>query len=212
MASVAFDSFIPEVLLEAQGVPHPVLINAIRNACFDFCRDSLWLNYIDAPYAYTAGTQTYALTEPTDCRVVGVLDINIDGLKTIYPWVRDDVIANRPNWQNYQGLIEGFLQLTNDSVSLVAVPNTSGVFTPTVAYAPTRSASTVDKRVYDHHLETIKYGALWKLKSMNNQPWTDLKGAAVNETLFLMGINQAALERQRSNSRATMRVTPVAFV
>lgn len=212
MDSVALDLFLPEVFTEAQGAPTPVVLNAVRNACFDFCRKSLWLNYVESPVQYTAGVQTYTLTPPQDMQVLGVMDINLDGVRTIYPWPRDDVAALRPAWQSDKGLVEGFVQLANNTVSLVKVPDTNGQFTPTVAYAPTRDAATIDRRIYDLHLEAIKYGALWKLKSATDQPWSDKAGAQMYEKLFLVAVNNATVERLRTNTRASVRVMPTPFI
>lgn len=212
MASVAFEAFLPEVLLEAPGVPNPVAINAIRNACFDFCRDSLWLTQVSDPAAYVQGTQTYDLEPPSGTKVVGVLHVVLDGTRTIYPWSMEETVAARPNWQTAEGLVEGFLQQTPGSISLIQIPADSGTFVASLAVAPSRTATSVDDRVYDYHLESIKYGALWKLKSMIGQPWADPQGASLYEQRFLMMVNQATTERLRSNSRASMRVAPRPFV
>ncbi len=212
MASVAFEDFLPEVGLEAAGVPDIVAVNAIRNACFDFCRDSLWLCAVGSPVTYSENVQTYTLTPPADTLVVGVLNLNVDGKKLAPPWTLEEVSSVRPDWQSAKGVVEGFVQPSNGVVSLIAVPNAAGFFTPTIAYAPTRTATTVDERVFDYHLESIKYGALWKLKSMVGHPWSDPAGAALYEQRFLMMVGQATIERYRSNSGAAMRVAPRPFV
>ena len=212
MASVAFDVFLPDVLLEAAGVPSPVAINAIRNACFDFCRDSLWLTTLSDPATYSPDVQDYDLEPPSGTKVVGVLSVTLDSNQTIFPWSMEETVAARPNWQTATGLIEGFVQKTPGSISMVQIPSKTGTFVASLAVAPTRSATSIDDRIYDYHLESIKYGALWKLKSMINQAWSDPAGASLYEQRFLMMVNQATTERLRSNSRASMRVAPRAFI
>jgi hypothetical protein len=212
MASVAFDLFLPEVLLEAPGIPTPVAINAVRNACFDFCRDSLWLNNVLDPEAYTAGTASYELAAPSGAQVVSVLSVTLDNSRTVYPWSLEDVVVNRPNWQVATGVIDGFVQPSPETITFIPIPQSDGVFTASVAIAPTRAATSVDARVYNHHLESIKYGALWKIKSQTGQPWADPAGASLNEQRFLMMVGQATIDRFKSNSRASMRVAPRPFV
>jgi hypothetical protein len=212
MASVAFEAFLPEVLLEAPGVPNPVAINAIRNACFDFCRDSLWLTQLGSDTAYTTGTQDYTLVPPADTRVVGVLSVVLDNDRAIYPWSMEETVVARPGWQTETGPIAGYVQQSPSTMSMVPIPTQDGTYKPLLAIAPSRTATTVDDRLYDYHLESIKYGALWKLKSMVGQAWADPTGASLYEQRFLMMVNQATIERLRSNSRASMRVAPRPFV
>ena len=211
MTTVTLEQFLPEVLLECPGVPNPVAVNALRNACFDFCRDSLLWNETQAQVTVVAGTATYVLTPPTDTQIVSVLSLNVNSKYAVYPWPMDAVVAARPGWASASGAVEGFVQPQPGTITLIAVPDTDGYVIPTVAYAPTRSAATVDARLYNQHLETIKYGALWKLKMMAGQPWADPSGASYYEGHFWMGVGAATIERNRSNSRAAMRVTPVPF-
>jgi hypothetical protein len=212
MASVAFDLFLPEVLLEVDAVPTPVAINAIRNACFDFCRDSHYLTAEHATIPLVANTPEYTLTAPTDTQVLTARLAVLDDGTTIYPWTVDDVVAARPSWRTRTGQVSGFVMVEPNVLRTVAVPEAAGTLNPLIVLAPTRAATTVDARMYNLHLETIKYGALWKLKSQAGKPWSDLGGAKENESLFLMGVNAATIERQRSNSNAVVQVSPRPFL
>lgn len=212
MASVSFDVFLPEVMLEVDGVPSPVAINAIRNACFDFCRDSLYWNEVQDAEPYVANTASYELSAPSGAQIIAVRDCVLDNKKTVYPWPLDEVKAAMPSWQARTGQIEGFVTLEPNTITFIAVPDSAGTFAATVVLAPTRTATTTDAKLYNMHLETIKYGALWKLKSQVGKPWTDPAGAKENESLFLMGVNAATVDRQRTNSSAVSRAAPRAFV
>lgn len=212
MASVSLDSFLPEVLPECAGVPYPVAINAIRNACFDFCKESNYWNVFQSATAYSANTATYTLTAPTDTQIVSVLGITLDDKQTIAPTSLEDIPLLRPAWATATGNIETYVQPEPKVITFVAVPDVSGTFVPSVAYAPSRTATTVDDRIFNLHLETIKHGALWKLKAMSGQPWTDPAGASVHEKQFWIGTGAATIERNRGNSRALMRVAPRSFL
>ena len=212
MATVTLEQFLPEVLLEAPGVPNPVAINALRNSCYDFCRDSLLWNETQESIPIIAGTATYQLDAAMGAQIVAVLSLNINEQYSVLPWPLDAVVAARPAWASASGPVKGFVQPQPDTVTLIAVPDTAGYFVPTVAYAPTRNATSVDERLYNQYLETIKYGALWKLKMMSGQPWADPASASYYEGHFWMGVGAATIDRTRSNSRASIRVTPVPFV
>lgn len=211
MASVAFDLFLPEVLPECPGVPEPVAINAIRNASFDFCRQTLiWSEFKDAA-AYTALTAEYQVAPPTGAQVVQVVSLALDDGRTLYPSTLDDIVAARPQWQTHTGPIETFVHSAPGTFRFVAIPENSGTFVAQVAYAPLRTATSVDERLYNLYLETIKFGALWKLKSLTGQSWTDPAAAAADLQLFNQGIGRAVTDRTRSNSRASLRVAPQWF-
>lgn len=212
MASVAFDLFLPEVLPECPGVPEPVAINAIRNASFDFCRRSLvWSEFQDAE-PYQADIAEYQVSAPTNAVVALVMGITLDEKRTIYPASVDEISAGRPAWRTATGAIEWFVTSDPDMFRFVAVPDVDGTYVAQVAYAPKRTATTTDASLYNLYLETIKYGALWKLKSMQGQPWSDPAGAAAHYQMFQQGIGKAITERSRSNSRAALRVASVPFV
>lgn len=211
MASVTFDQFLPEVQPEAPGVPYPVVINAVRNACFDFCRQSLIWNEIQDAETYTAGTAEYQVSPPTGAQVVQVLNIVLDNGRHLQPASIDETMIVRPRWQTQQGVIEWFVQTAPDTLRFVAVPDAAGSFTAQVAYAPTRAATSIDASIFNLYLESIKYGTLWKLKSMLGSPWADPAGAQAYELAFKQAIGKAILERTRSNSRASVRVQPVWF-
>lgn len=212
MASVAFDLFLPEVLPECPGAPEPVAINAIRNACFDFCRRSLVWNEFQVSATYQANTAEYTVTSPANGQVALIMGITLDEKRTIYPASVDEIAAGRPAWRTATGTIEWFVTSDPNTFRFVAVPDTSGTFVAQVAYAPSRTATTVDASLHSLYLETIKYGALWKLKSMQGQPWTDPAGATAHYQMFQQGIGKAITERSRSNSRAALRVASVPFV
>lgn len=212
MATVAFDKFLPEVMLECPTVPDPVAINAIRNACFDFCRDSLWLNELQDAYTYAVGTGVYDLDAPTWAQIVQVLNVNVDEKYVIFSATREQSALSSPAYATTQGRIEWYVQPTHSQIQLVRVPDAAGYFIPLVAYAPKRTATVIDDRMFDLHLETVKYGALWKLKAMAGQPWADPAGAAYNEQRFLMATNAATIDRNKSFSQATLMVQPRGFV
>lgn len=212
MASVTFDKFLPEVMPECSGVPEPVAINAIRNACFDFCRQSLFWTVTLDPVAYTANVAEYDVDAPSGAVPVMVMNLVLDDSRTVTSYSLDNVAAVLPSWRTATGPIAGFMQPSNDVIRFVPIPSTSGVFVPTVAYAPERDATTVESSIYTLYLETIKYGALAKLKAMPGQPWSDPAAAMQYDRLFSKGIGDATIARTRGNGRTSLSVEMRSFV
>ena len=206
MASVTFDQFLPEIYPEVAGVPHPVAVNAVRNACFDFCRQSLIWNEFQDDETYTAEVAEYQVVAPADAQVVQILSIGLSDGRTLYPQSVDDIVAVRPQWRSHVGTIECYVQSSPDTLRFVSIPDAGGTYTVQAAYAPTRTASSVDDLLYNLYLESIKHGSLAKLKAMSGQPWSDPAGAAAHQQIFVQGISRAVTERTRGNSRASLRV------
>lgn len=195
MASVALTQFLPEVSPECPGAPELVAVNAIRNAAFDFCNKALVWSADATPVTIMAGTATYTVPTVTDAQVVAIPHVTLGTGRVVYPVLFEDVVAAFPAWSTKQGPIAAYFMPNPDVVTFVMVPEADAAFTPYVAYAPKRNATVVDDRLYNIYLEAIKYGALWKLKSMFGTAWADPPGAAYYERQFWMAVNAAVLER-----------------
>lgn len=213
MALVSLKLFLPEVLPDCPGAPELVAVNAIRNACIEFCRRSLLITEIQTAQPYTAGTQQYSLAPlSSEQQLVKAMSVTLDDSNTVYPFRLDDVVGVAPDWQVKQGGVQGFIQPSPTELLFVRVPDTSGTFVPVVATAPTRVCTTVDNRLYDLYLETVKLGALARLKAVVNSSFSDPSGAAIYAQQFLMGVNAAVVEKNMESSRALLRVEPRPFV
>ena len=212
MASVSLDKFSPFVVAEAPGVPEPVALDAVRNACFDFCRRSLWWTERMDTEAYASGESTYQVLAPPGAVVVAVLSVNIDGERIVAPSVMEDVDRSAPGAWATAGPVATFVQLAPDVLQFLPTPNKSGVYTCIAAFAPSRSATSVPDSLFSHYFETIVHGAISKLKRMPGQAWSDPSGALFYDQLFWKGVNSALLERNRGPARAEMRVGSMPFV
>ena len=212
MPSVAFEAFLPEVLPEAHLAPQPLAISAIRNACYDFCRSSLVWTEVQDPTNYSKGVADYDLDAPSGAQVISLLSLIVDGTRAVYPTTIEAVVATKPGWTTDTGPVTAYLQKTPSSVTLISVPDTDGVFVPTVAYTPTRKSTSIDSTIYELYFEAIKYGALWKLKATTNTPWADPTGAVYYERLFKAKTLEANNERVRGNARTSVSVAPRPFI
>lgn len=212
MASVLLEKFLPFVVVECMSAPEPMVVDALRNACFDFCRRSLWWTDRQDADTYASGASEYQLMSPPGAVIVAVQSLNLDGERALAPSVAEDVDRMFPGGWAGSGPIQAFVQPQPDVIQFIPTPNKSGTYACIVAYAPSRTTLSVPEGLFTYYLETIVQGAISKLKRMPGQAWTDPAAAVAYERLFLLGVNNALLERNRGPVRAGMRVDPVPFV
>lgn len=210
--TVALETFIPEIAVECSGASDLVILSAVRTACIEFCRKSLYWQEETDPQAVTKGVAEYDLDVPTGRQVVQVLSVNLDGEGTLPPITLEQVERALPQWRTASGTPVGYLMVASETLRLTPIPDSAGSMTATVAYAPSRTASVLQKAIFDRHFEVIKFGALARLKAMMGHAFYDPQAAIYYTGRFNAGVNAAAVERNKGFSRANLRVEPRAFV
>ncbi len=211
MATVALEAFLPEVLPGVEGVPQTAALSALRSACAEFCRRTLvWTDKLAVPYQ--TGVADYTLSPPTGAQVTKVLTVVADGYRAALPVSLDALDSSGVEWRVARGLVKYFVQQEQGSVTLVAVPDSDGALTVRVAYVPTPDAEAVGAVLHTAHMEAIRHGALFRLRSMAGTPWFDASLAGNHDAGFRHGISMALIDQTRSFARTPLRVTPVPFV
>lgn len=211
MSTVALEAFLPEVLPGVEGVSYPLALGAVRNACMEFCRRTLtWADTMED--AYIHGVGEYDLSGPSGSQVLKALSVVIDGVVPLTPVTLDAVDSWKKDWRTAPGAVTHFVQTSASTLNLIAVPEKDGALVVRVACAPTPKSTQVGAVLFDLYQETIKHGALYRLRSVAGTPWFDPSVAGYHQMEFQRGVSAAIVERNRSNSRASLRVSPVPFV
>jgi len=70
-----------------------------------------------------------------------------------------------------------------------------------VVLRPTHKVQEIPDELGDKHFETIRSGALMRLKSMTDKDWSDPQGAAKYAQMFSNGIHRAKREAKQTRSR-----------
>lgn len=202
MANVAFTAFLPEVLPLVPGCADVVAVNAIRNACIEFCQGSnIWQETQD-PFDLLPADLPYDLEGVSGAKVCRVLSLRVDGQR-IDPITMDELDAKFYNWREAQADVPtAYYQPNPDSLALYPIPTGAVNAVFRVAYAPLRTASGVEEYVYQDWLEELAAGALARLMSMPGQSFTNEVAAAGYRDTFEKGISDAAAEANKSFSRA----------
>lgn len=208
MSPVSYESFLPHVL---PYVPHcfeEQAIIAIRNACVDFCRDSLVLQEAIDPIAVTAGEGTYEIDVPSGYVLGQVLALYYLGKKLERKSQLELEKLYSRDWQSLAGTPQVFTQFNQDEVTLALLPAESvrAALTGRVALLPSRLSTRVDGVLLERYLDDIAAGALGRLMLTPDQPYTNVKGAADYAAKFKAGSASARSLVNGGMNHAPLRV------
>lgn len=205
-----YEDFLPEVLPYVRDCPEMVAINAIRNACIEFCDRSMWLLHEHDDIPTISGEGRYPLALPNFTESARVVEAwhnqfplnaqNEDQLKRLYQF----------DWRDMVGGPRYISSLTPCEVAVVPAPAEAdaGTLKLIVALRPTRDSHSIDDSVYERWAEVIGQGARARLMAIAGQPFHDIAGSMQNRMFFTIGIAEASRERLRGMHRAVAHVKP----
>ena len=206
MAAVSYAEFLPEVLHLCAGVPEPTAINAIRNACIDFCNTSLvWVETADA-VSVTSTSFPYAVETPAGANTASVLGVSLDGL-LVTPKSQDWLDREVQNWRSITSAPRYFYQPDPNNLVIVPLPSISYSMIVRTAFKPTRASTGVEEYVYQNYLEPIAARALEKLLSIPDQAWSDASLGTFFGQKYASGVKDATGDANKSFTRQSLRVT-----
>jgi len=134
--STNYDEFLPEVLPYVHDCAYPVAINAIRNACIEFCDKTDYLVYTHDPVSVIAGQAAYALTVPAGTEVARILSGWYDGLR-MAPKGEEDLRLQFPlDWRTMTGRPQYFTHAIPSSVTVIPAPQTDATDALKFIFAP----------------------------------------------------------------------------
>lgn len=207
MATVTYESFLPEVMLSADQVPQMIALNAIRNTCIDFCIDSSFWQATQTAVLLSSSDFPYTHVPPAGANVSRVLSVVVEGSPfPIPPTNIDELDAKVPEWRTKTGTPVAYFQTGANDIVLFPLPNKPMNVTFRVAYAPTRTSTAVVDTVYEYFQEDIVAGALSRLFAIPNKPWTNPNLVGINADRFAQAKRQAAIDASRSFNRGPLSV------
>lgn len=212
MTTVAYTAFYDEVLPEVPGCLQAVALNAIRNACIEFCQKTDVYLYDHPAINAVISTPTYAFAPPTGTLVSKVLQAFYNGRELI-PKTPDELkeiygVYQSLDWRSRTGTPKYITQDDEQNVRLVPMPDASlaGGIKLRVSLKPTRASTTVVDRIFEEYVEAIKNGALYRLKISKGKPYTDEAGAEQCYAFFNTEIDTTKHKVAMGFGRAKPRV------
>lgn len=210
MAEVNYNTLLPEIYLHAKSAAEPVAINAIRNACVEFCRDSLWLVRTFDPVPVIAGTAEYEVDPPSSQYTISQI---IDPI-----YVNDRIVRGLPpaqlrrayggSWNTRTGTVERFVMFDPGVITLVPIPDTSysSGLTGQYALVPTRTSTTIYDGLLEDYREEIAAGALARLLMEPETGYQNPELAKGMYQMFRRGVSSAKLSAMKSHVGAATMV------
>lgn len=203
MPDPTLTDFAKYVRPEVPGCAEPILLDAILEACIDFCTRSELLSEI-VTQALVAGTKTYTLT-PTNAALYPAR------LRVV---LKEGLPLTPTNAASYALLPERtgsgtpttYFAPTRNQVTLAPVPNAAATLEFDLVLRPTRTATSVPQVLFDEWVKTIANGAKAQLMAQVGRPWANAALAVYFQGLFDDAVATAAAQVAMGNTGAAMHV------
>jgi len=181
MTAVSYEVFLPEVMPYVHDVPEIVAVQAIRNACIEFCEETHYLQEnLDAMTGQKNESTYWLEANDTNYKVVEIMQAYY-GDQLLIPKSQEQLnqIYRTSNWQDLSGNPYYYFRTRADEMVLVTKPTTTeqNKLKVRAAIAPKRASTTVDSELFERFLEQISFGARARLYNTPNQPYYDPKTA-----------------------------------
>lgn len=220
MTVKALSDFLPWVAPHVVSAPDPLIEQAVRDTCIDFCERTGAVQAIDAQNV-VSGEPEYFVSAPTMQRLTAVLQVNYLDSKLAYAPVDGvehgaalraglDVVVDPT-----RGTPRTYYQRTpqDEAIYLWPVPDQSvaGALSVRAAFAPTRTASRVEDVLFDTWLQTVVSGTLARLLMIPGQAYTSVVVAQQHAERYESEVTDARVAARRGAGRGSLRVAPRAF-
>jgi hypothetical protein len=181
---------------------------AARNACIDFCRETLFLQCDIDPITTMSGVNTYAIDVPQSSilgQVMGVYYLSRK-LERKSQYELEKMYSR--NWQSLTGTPQAYTQFNPNEITLALCPmeTVQNSITGRYSYMPQRDSTVIDSQLYERFLEDIVAGTLAHLMATPNQPYSDAAAARMYESRFRVAKQETRAYVAGGMNYAPMRV------
>jgi hypothetical protein len=181
MSAVSYEVFLPEVMPYVHDVPEVVAVQAIRNACIEFCTETHYLQENLDPITGQENVGDYDLdANDSNYKVVEIMQAYY-GDQLLIPKAQEELnqIYRTSNWEDLKGNPYYYYRPRISVIRLVTKPviTEANKLKVKAAIAPSRASTTVDQELFEVFLESIAHGARARLYNTPNQPYYDPRTA-----------------------------------
>jgi len=213
--SALYEDFLIEVTPFVRDVPQIVAVQAVRNACIQFCEKTRVLQTNLDPITAIAKQSEYDLEPDAGYTVVDIMEAWY-GDQLLIPKAVEELtrIYRTSNWNELEGNPYYYFRQPTTVMRLVPTPKQSEASKIKVraAIAPTRASTSIDSEIYERYLEFIGYGARARLYDTANQPYYDPKAAQLYLKRFSDSINDVRTRVNKGLTRAAAQIEFQRFV
>ena len=195
-----WSDFYSKVLPWTPGAFEGSVDDALRQACIDFCEETMCLQRTLDPLRTRTGATSYDLELAPGESVAFLLSVSIDGTPAdlIFPQQADE---ERESPAAY----------TLDRATLVLAPAPTvggGRMTVKAALKPTQTADGVDDSVHEQYAQAIAAGAIALLCSQPGKPYSNPQMAATSGQVFANAKEETKQRVTAGHGRVRLRVKP----
>jgi hypothetical protein len=213
--STSYEDFLVEVTPFVRDVPEVVAVQAVRNACIEFCTRTRYLQTDLDPITAIAHQAEYDMDADTGYIVVDIMQAWF-GDQLLIPKAVEELtrIYRTTDWQTLDGNPYYYYRNVSQQMRLVPRPKLTEANKIRIraAIAPSRSSTTVDSDIYEQFLEYIALGARARLYDTANQPYYDPKAAQVYLKRFRDAISEVRTRINKGMTRAAPQIEFQRFV
>lgn len=198
MPAARYETIAHLVSVHAVNCPDPAVIEAIRSACIDFCADTHYLTQDLDPISVVANEAVCSVDVAAGYDVLKVLDpLYFNGRRL--PSFTSLGITPPSSWQARTAQEPTcFTCFTPAEIVLYPKPTLAATdaITGRVVLVPSRSSVSTDANLLADYREEIVSGALARVLSIRDQPYTDhVRAKAYAQDFFHAKANAAAHTR-----------------
>lgn len=211
MATRTFLSLANRLSPSVPGCPLPVIANYIRDAAVEVCERTLAWRYEQPVIRLTPGVYEYPYETPSDTEVHAFLTVSVNR-EAAQPLMIEDIHTKFPHWpdlaEEYRSNPRYVAQFDVDNFAVAPIPDDSKTYDVKMILAlkPLRTATGMDKSVFDDLENVIMHGALQHLLVLPNKPWSDRELAAYHAKQYLAKTVERRARANLGAGRATVSV------
>lgn len=203
MDMTPIEALTPGVVVGLVGVPEPIALHAIRQACSEFCSDTGAVVFSET-VSVPAGATEFTLTLPAGLRVARIVEVRADG--ALLPLVTALGVGTAKSTD-----VTGYTATSRGVVTLYGFPDGGGVRV-LAALTPTNDATSVPTELVERYIDALELGARARLRGQSGTAWYDPKDFAMLADRFRLAKARARVEVSRHFATGVSRVAPHGFV
>jgi hypothetical protein len=211
MAQRTFLSLATRLASSVPGCPQPIIEQHIRDSAIEVCERTLAWRYEQPLIRLTPGVYEYPYNNPSQSEVHAFLTASVNGEK-LDTVTLEQLHDQYPDWPSLDPAKQAsprlICQLDPDNFVLAPLPDSTVNYDlkMIVALKPLRSATAMDKSVFDEIENVIMHGALQHLLVMPNKAWSDRELAAYHAKQYISKTTERRARANLGAARASLSV------
>jgi hypothetical protein len=206
--TVPYEEFLPRVLQYVPDASEFIAVDAIKQACIEFCERTYIWQYTVPAMDIINGQANYVIATPDETKTVGPIQAYFN-TNLLIPKSPDELadIYRMGAWDQLEGAPQYVTRIIKPEIVLVPIPYITqpGVLYLRVSLAPTRDSTEIDSEIYEQWAEAIAWGARARLCAQPRQDYTDKNAAIEASKMFNFHINRARIQVNKGLTRSSVR-------